>query len=58
MNEGRKKTQAAYNAKCKIFTMRVNKETEDDILKWLSRPGASTKRKEMIRKDLKKNPVT
>lgn len=58
MNESLKKAQASYNGKCKLVQIRVNKETEPDIMAWLSKGQAATRLKELIREDIKKNPVT
>lgn len=54
MNESLKKAQEAYNKKCKTFTIRINKDTEQDILAWLQENGG-TRIKEMIREDIRKN---
>lgn len=35
MNESLKKAQASYQEKCRIVNLRVNKETELDIIAWL-----------------------
>lgn len=55
MTDERKQQQKAYNAKCKIITVRVNKETEPDIIKWLEDNGgqAGTLIKQMIRDSIK-----
>lgn len=57
MNESLKRAQAAYDKKCKIYTLRVNLETEADIAQWLSKGKAATRIKALIRQDLKNNPV-
>lgn len=57
MKESTKKAQAAYNRKCKLYPLRVNKETEQDIIKWLECGGYATRIKELIRQDLKNNPL-
>lgn len=58
MNEALKKAQATYNKRCKMVQVRVNKDTEKDILEWIERGQAATRIKELIRADMKKNPVT
>lgn len=35
MNESLKKAQATYQEKCKIINLRVNKESEKEIIEWL-----------------------
>lgn len=57
MKETLKKAQAAYNKKCKVIQVRINKETEADILEWLAKGAAGTRIKELIRQDIKKNPA-
>lgn len=56
MNESLKKAQKAYNQKCKMLQIRINKETEADILEWVSRNRFATRIKELIREDIRKNP--
>lgn len=58
MNEPLKKAQHSYNKKCKMLQVRINKETERDILEWTERNQAATRIKELIREDIKKNPIT
>jgi len=57
MRESLKRAQAAYGKKCKIFTLRVNKETEPDIIAWLAKPGAGSRIKKLIREDISKGGV-
>lgn len=57
MNESLKRAQSNYTKKCKMIQVRVNKETETDILEWIGRGQAATRIKELIRADIKKNPV-
>lgn len=57
MKDALKKAQKAYNKKCKMLQVRINKETEKDILEWTERNPAATRIKELIREDIKKNPV-
>ena len=54
MNESMKKAQRAYQEKCKIITVRVNRETEPDIIQWLEQNegSAGTKIKELIRQSM------
>ena len=58
MNEALKRAQSSYNKRCKMVQVRVNKDTEKDILEWIERGQAATRIKELIRADMKKNPVT
>lgn len=46
-----KKAQETYDKKCKIVTIRLNRDTESDLVEWFEKnPGtASTKIKQMIR---------
>ena len=57
MKESLKKAQAVYSKKCKILNLRINKETESDILAWIERGNAGTRIKDLIREDIIKNPV-
>lgn len=58
MNETLKRAQETYRQKCKIINIRVNKETEADIVEWLDRGDTSARIKKLIREDIKNNPVT
>ena len=58
MRESTKRAQENYQKKCKQFPLRINKETEADIIAWLERGHAATRIKKLIREDIKKNPVT
>ena len=58
MLESLKKAQSTYAQKCKIVNIRFNKETEQDLIEWLSRGSAATRIKQLIREDIKNNPVT
>ena len=51
MNESQKKAQEAYDKKCKIVTIRLNRDTEGDLIEWFEdhQGTASTKIKQMIR---------
>lgn len=55
MYESLKKAQASYREKCRIVNLRVNKETELDIIAWLDfqmeHGGVSKALKELIRDD-------
>ena len=53
MRESLKRAQAEYAKKCRIFSLRVNRDTEQDIIEWLAKPGAGTRIKQLIRKDIK-----
>lgn len=55
MRESLKRAQAEYMKKCKIFSLRINKETESDILDWIARPAAGSRIKELIREDIRKH---
>ena len=57
MDDALKKAQHAYTKKCKMLQVRINKETEQDIIEWTKRNKAATRIKELIREDIKKNPV-
>lgn len=57
MRESTKRAQANYQKKCKQFPLRINKETESDIMEWIARGNAATRIKKLIREDIKKNPV-
>ncbi len=54
MRESLKKAQKDYNAKCKIVNIRINKETEPDLIKWLedNEGQVGTKIKELIRRSM------
>jgi oligoribonuclease NrnB/cAMP/cGMP phosphodiesterase (DHH superfamily) len=54
MNEALKKAQKTYSAKCKILTVRINRETEPDLIEWLEKNegSAGTKIKELIRQSM------
>lgn len=53
MKESMKKAQAEYNKKCKLFQLRINREKEADIIKWLEdQENPSGKIKELIRKEM------
>ena len=58
MQESLKKAQETYRQKCKIINIRVNKETESDIIEWLSRGDAAPRIKKLIRDDIKTDPAT
>lgn len=49
-----KKAQAKYSEKCKIVTIRLNRETETDLVEWFEKNEgqASTIIKKMIRESL------
>ena len=57
MRESLKRAQRVYSKKCKIFSLRVNRETEPDLIDWLKLPDAGTRIKELIRQDIKKDPA-
>lgn len=57
MRESTKRAQENYQKKCKVLPLRINKETEADILEWIARGHAATRIKKLIREDIKKNPV-
>lgn len=56
MRDSLKKAQANYDKKCRLFQIRVNRETESDIDDYLNQPRAGTRIKELIRQDIKNNP--
>ena len=49
-----KRAQQKYCKKCKIFTIRINRETESDILDWIAQPGAGSRIKKLIREDIQR----
>lgn len=51
MSESLLKAQETYDKKCKFVTIRLNRDTESDLVEWFEKnPGtASTKIKQMIR---------
>ena len=57
MRESTKRAQENYQKKCKVLPLRINKETEADIIAWLAKGKAATRIKQLIREDMKKNPV-
>ena len=57
MQESLRRAQAEYLKKCKIINIRVNKETEPDLIEWLNRGDAAPRIKQLIREDIKNNPV-
>lgn len=57
MRESLKKAQHNYSKKCKMLQVRLNKETEADLIEWTERGQAATRIKELIREDIRKNPV-
>lgn len=57
MRQSLKKAQEKYNGKCKMFHLRLNKETESDIIEWLGRGQAGTRIKALIRKDIENSPA-
>ena len=50
-----KKAQKKYQKKCKILTVRINRETDPDLIRWLeeNEGKAGTKIKNLIRKDMR-----
>lgn len=54
MKESLKKAQANYYKKCKAVMVRVNRETETDIIEWIEQGNGATRIKELIREDIKK----
>lgn len=57
MSASLKKAQQNYSKKCKMLQVRLNKETEADLIEWVERGQAATRIKELIREDIRKNPV-
>lgn len=53
MKESLKKAQANYQKKCKVFNIRINTETEADLLAWMQEGKATTRIKKLIRNDIK-----
>ena len=54
MRESLERAQVNYQKKCKVITIRFNKETEADLIRWLEdhEGQAGTLIKEMIKKEL------
>ena len=53
MKESLKKAQANYQKKCKVYNIRINTETEADLLAWMQEGRAATRIKKLIRDDIK-----
>lgn len=58
MRDSLKKAQANYNKKCRVVVLRINKETEPEIIKWLDQGRVATRVKQLIRQDIENNPLT
>lgn len=58
MRDSLKKAQANYNKKCRVVVLRINKETEPEIIKWLDHGKVATRVKQLIRQDIENNPLT
>jgi len=56
MNESLKNAQKEYTKKCKLVTIRMNRETEADLIAWVeaNEGKAGTIIKDLIREQLKK----
>lgn len=53
MNEALKRAQKEYNNKCYILNLRLNKETDADIIYWLEhQPNKAAAIKELIRAEI------
>ena len=52
MKESLKKAQANYQKKCKVYNIRINTETEADLLAWMQEGKAATRIKKLIRDDI------
>lgn len=57
MQESLKRAQETYRQKCKIINLRVNRETEPEIVEWLEKGPAAPRIKKLILEDIKKNPA-
>ena len=57
MNEALKRAQANYNKKCRVLVLRINRETEPDIIKWLDQGRVATRIKQLIKQDIKEHPL-
>lgn len=54
MQDSLKKAQAEYNKKCYIFNLRLNQETDADIIKWLEQqPNKAGAIKKILRDNIK-----
>ena len=58
MNDALKRAQANYNKKCRVLVLRINKETEPDIIRWLDQGKVATRIKRLIKQDIENNPLT
>lgn len=58
MRDSLKKAQANYNKKCRVIVLRINKEAEPEIIQWLERGRVATRIKQLIKQDIKNNPLT
>lgn len=54
MNEALNRAQANYQKKCKVITIRFNRDTDADLIRWLEENEGQAGRiiKDMIRKAL------
>lgn len=58
MTEALKRAQANYQKKCRNFTMRLRKDKDADIIKWLEETeNPSSTIKALIRSDIPKKSV-
>lgn len=58
MTDSLKRAQENYRKKCKQFTMRLRKDKDADIIRWLAETeNPSSTIKALIRADIPKNPV-
>lgn len=54
MKESLKKAQDKYNQKCRLYNIRINTETEKDLLAWMQEGHASSRIKKLIREDIER----
>jgi len=54
MNEALTRAQKRYNTKCKQFSMRLRRDKDDDLIRWIDETDNATGRiKQMIRDQIK-----
>lgn len=55
MKESVKRAQEKYQQKCRLYNIRVNTETEKDIVDWMQKGPVGSRIKKLIREDIKIN---
>lgn len=54
MRESLIKAQSNYQKKCKVITIRFNKESDADLIEWLAKGNAGARIKALIRENIDK----